>query len=195
MKFLTIEHDPDTESPNEWGGWRLYSFSRRHNSFKDPDYFYEDGKPNAEIQALLEKGLAFPLSYFEHGNCQWSLMNEGYKCQFDSVSRAGMLVWEGKEEDLGASTVEDRAKHARSFCEVYTEWSNGETYWFKLENEQFEEGDACGGFIGMESVAEEIRSRVGKEDIKIKGDCADIAEYYKFTEGKQERATKVVSWR
>lgn len=133
-------HDDMAESPNDYDGWKAYSFSTRHSNHADPDdvgFEYDDDKecliPGKDLQAKLDSGLAFLLSYFEHGQCQWSLAGEGPQCRWDSVTFAGILVWEEEESALGPKTKKDREKDARAFISNYTAWCNGYVYGFTID--------------------------------------------------------------
>lgn len=129
-------NDDCAESPADNDGqWKPYSFSHRHSNFTDPSDlgFDEDGHPEKELQAKLDAGLAFTLSYFEHGQCVWSIQGDGPQCRWDNVSFAGLLVWEHEEDDIGATTYEDRRKDAAAFIERFTLWCNGEVYGYTME--------------------------------------------------------------
>ena len=126
---VKLSHDDCPESPCDTDGWKVYSFSNRHSNFKHPDEFEDD----EAFEAKLKAGLAFPLAYFEHGNCVWSLSHEGPQCRWDSVQHAGFIVWEQDEADLGPTTVEDRREDARKFLERFTYWCNGEVYGYHVE--------------------------------------------------------------
>jgi len=180
-------HDDCADSPCEEDGWTVYSFGRRHSNYKDP---YDLGfGPNGEVEdenllAKMQSGLAFTLSYFEHGNCIWSLRDElppGANCRWDSVGLAGLLVWEGEEDDLGPKTREDRMKDARGFVERFTEWCNGEIFGYSIkvlrpchacgkdEEVEDEEHDidtmGCGGFYAsdVDYMIEHVKESVGDE--------------------------------
>lgn len=140
------------ESPNDWGGWKVTSFNRRHSHFQEPESLGlsldldEQGFPiieDADLKAKFEKGLAFFLSYSEHGNCSWDLNRTGRLAfDFDRASIGGIVTWESTEDDIGAKTVEDRAKDAEGFLETYTMWCNGETYEYTIEG--FKKCSECG---------------------------------------------------
>jgi hypothetical protein len=132
---IKVWHDDMPDDPTEGDEWKMYSFSRRHSNYADPDTlgFDEDGHPEKELQAKIDKGLAFPLSYFEHGNCVWSLQDTGPQCRFDSVSLAGLLVWEGDDDVHADENVEDRTTFAKAFIEQFTNWCNGEVYGYTVE--------------------------------------------------------------
>lgn len=157
---FTIWHDDCVDDPCEYG-WKVYSFNRRHANFKHPDEIEED----ESIRAKLANGLAFPLSYFEHGQCLWAIQHElppMANCRFDSVGYAGVVVWEEDEDDIGAKTVEDRRADARAFIERFTEWCNGEIYGYTVraykacgscgQDEEIDEIDlpSCGGYYASD---------------------------------------------
>ena len=119
---LEIYHADYPDDPNEDGLWRVHSFCRRHMHFTDPDEF-----ATPESVDAVKEGQAFYLSYFEHGNCVWSLMDEGPQCRFDSVRIAGYLEYYGE----GKPTEAD----AREFLEYYTDWCNGSLYDVQLLDE------------------------------------------------------------
>lgn len=135
---VNLWHDDHPENPAECDGWAVYSFSTNHSNFKHPDEFEED----EELASKLKVGLAFPLSYFEHGECLWSLGGEGPQCRFDTVQHAGFLVWEQDEANIGAKTVEERRADAARFIEMYSEWANGHVYGYTIE--AFSKCHACG---------------------------------------------------
>jgi hypothetical protein len=184
MKIVTLYNDECGEDPSDWDGqWKLYSFGRRHRSFKDPETFFPDGEPTLAIRNKLRAGTAFVLSYYEHGNCLWSLAGTGPQCRWDTVQRAGLLVWEHKLADMGAKTYEAREKDARSFLETYTAWCNGEIYGFNVEERvlmpcghtEIRPLDGCGGFYGndLSYMKEQIMEALeGETDIEVKGDAS-----------------------
>jgi hypothetical protein len=172
------------ESPNEWGGWKVQSFNRRHSDSVDPENIGlalelgEDGFPiieDADLKAKFEKGLAFFLTYFEHGNCDWKLNRTGkLPFDFDRTSIAGIVTWESDESDIGATDIEGRAKDAEGFLETYTMWCNGETYEYTIEG--FKKCSECGhdkdgedlesscALIGSDHVADALNDAVAGLD-------------------------------
>jgi len=165
---VKIAHDHDTQSPNsegpgEDGEWTIISFSNRHINYEDPyNYFnFDNGSLNPitdELKQKLENGHAHLLDYFEHGLGKWSRHGHGPQCQWDNAQYAGLLVWNHKPEDMGATTYEDRAKDADNFLERYSDWCNGNCYGYIItkinhcdscgQEHDSEELDSCWGFIG-----------------------------------------------
>ena len=145
---LEINHDPHVDVPDSgYDGWRLVSFGRKHNNYEDPakyvkafDRRHQEVTPaNIGLNRKLNVGLAFWLSYYEHGQGAWSLIGEGTQCPWDTAYLAGILIWTGKPGDIGAKTLEDRAEDARGFLESFNDWANGNCYWFGLTDENGEE--------------------------------------------------------
>src|ERR1019366_2101092 len=78
--------DYDVELPESgYDGWKLISFGRKHNNYEDPDKYVmafdrgtrEVTPANIGLKKKLNVGLAFWLSYYEHGQGAWSLIGEG----------------------------------------------------------------------------------------------------------------------
>ena len=210
---LTIDNDPDTENPCEQGGWVVHSFGRRHSSFAEPsslglgelDEFGEPKVHDIGLRRKLDAGTAFLLSYFEHGNCTWSLKGEGTQCRWDSVRVAGLLVWSGSPKDCGYSNspdgkwhkecwktdYESREKNAREFLKAYTEWCNGSCYCYSLveydeaTGVEGEHVDSCSGYIGDESLVSAIKEAVKGNKVKVvevTGDAEWLSKYHVFNE-------------
>lgn len=114
-----------------------------------------------------------PLSYWQHSNCAWGVAGSLSHYQYfrwDGTEFAG--VWEPDEVcinelDLaGAPGTNERVMRAwelaKSACEVYTKWCNGEVYFYRLEvfdaeGESLGE-ESCAGFYGWDDVEEGINN-------------------------------------
>lgn len=191
---VRIEHDQDAENPSEFDGtWKPYSFSRRHINYHDPESIgltlemdEEKGIPIASDPKLRNKlkcGLAFFLSYYEHGRGVWSLLDEGPRCRFDTARIAGLLVWEEPSRNLGAKTVEERAADARAFLETYNAWCNGDVYGYDISDAEGAVDGSCWGYYGDdENVAymlQCIQDECGERPVIFKGDAAYLGDRYK----------------
>ena len=181
--IVRIEYDHDLENPCEWDGWKVYSFSNRHASYQHPEKLGldEHGQPNIGLRRKLQVGTAFLLSYYEHGQCVWSLKDTGPQCRWDSVSLAGLLVWEGELSNLGAKTYEAREKDAEAFIRCYTDWCNGTGYGFTIdEADDGEHIESCWGFLGdsgaKDMIAEYIKPAVVGREYEVVGDAAYVME-------------------
>ena len=151
---VRIKHDQDCDNPNEWAGsWKLHSFSRKHINFTHPDEFFnQSAKASRQLARKLEKGLAFILSYYEHGNCVWSVKGTGPQCPWDNVEVAGIAIWNEPASNMGAKTYDQRQADCARFLEVYTDWCNGNCYGYVIEDAEGNQVDSCWGYIGNDVV-------------------------------------------
>lgn len=189
---LEINHDSDVDCPDSgYDGWRLVSFGRKHNNYENPDKHVksfdrrtrEVTPTNIGLKRKLNVGLAFLLSFYEHGLGTWSLIGEGTQDQWDTAYVAGLLVWTGKPGDIGAKTLEDRAEDARGFLESYNDWANGNCHWFRLSNENGEEIESIGGLIGDEALSEVVGESLQPGDnVVIEGDAAWLKNHLQLPE-------------
>jgi len=187
---LRIEYDQDCEDPSKDDSqWKLYSFNNRHYNFKHPDNFLRPTVHgpvgvNIGFQRKLAVGTAFIVSCYQHGSIHWGLPGEVTQCQWDTAKVAGVLVWGHPVSDMGAKTYEDRAKDARAFLEVYTDWCNGNCYGYVIEDDTGENEDSCWGFIGEEWLKDALKDvhpelfKEGtdelKDEIEVGGEAADV---------------------
>jgi len=183
--FLTVQHDDLLPNPCEEqdGMGTMHSFNSHHINFIDPN--------SHKGEALLKKPDVVPLSYYEHGLCQWDTAGAGPQCQWDSVSFAG--VWEPDQTliDLanqrglkGQERQKQMVQWAQECCKDYTHFCNGSIYEyviqaFKLRKEgnnifnkkndyRFDEPiyeDSQGSFYGLESVEEAVEEAVQEIDL------------------------------
>jgi hypothetical protein len=179
--IVKLWHDdcPDDPSIDDW---KVYSFNRRHHNNAQPGDvgFVEDDDGllviGPDLQAKLKSGLAFQLSYYEHGQCAWSLSGEGPQCRWDSVRFAGLMVWEQDEGNMGAKSYEDRRKDAQQFIERYTQWCNGEVYGYHIE--AVKNCCACGSTVDAEDECDlDLPSCGGYYPDGIEGMVADMKEH------------------
>ena len=174
--ILHVDYDQDAEVPgSENDEWKVISFGHRHVNYEDPHKYLP---PKIGLRRKLAVGLAFYLSYYEHGLCRWSLNGEGSNDPWDSVGTAGIIIWTGKPGDIGAKTIEDRKKDARSFLEQYTDWANGSVYWYRLETPDGEDVDQDGGLYGSDHLEDSLSQALQPGDVvTIEGD-GDVLAYF-----------------
>ena len=191
---IRIDHDPDTESPLEYDGWKLHVLHNlRRWSHVDPEsvgFVYNDVKgtyaPNIGLRKKLKVGLAFWVDYYEHGLCSWGLAG-GTMDRWDTSPGAAILVWEQPSKNLGPKTYEAREKDAANTLETYTMWCNGNTYYYDIEVGHSEDEDdigedigSCGGYIGEDSVLEGIKESIGTYwqyvPVHFVGGCAFVGD-------------------
>lgn len=175
---VRVEHDQDTESPLENDCFSLQSVFENPNKMQElfADFVNNDKRIPGEDFWLL--------SCYRHGGESWSLLNEGYQCQWDTIKYAGVLYlenpkdrdqWKNRKVDGKQWTSTDAA---RSVIETYNRWLSGDCWWYRVEVEEetnvkgccsqcgtpdvnwyersMNEKDSCGGFIGLEFALNEI---------------------------------------
>lgn len=172
---IKIHNDEDAENPVDMDcQWKPYSFSTNHSNFKEPEELGlgergEDGKvkiTNPVLRQKLKVGLAFFLSYYEHGLCSWSVQGTKWypDMQWDGVSLAGLVIWEHPPGDIGGKTYKARQKDAEGFMETYTAWCNGSCYCYTIEKpcgscgQDNEVLESCGGYYDIDEAKKEAIS-------------------------------------
>jgi hypothetical protein len=191
MLKLTLNYDHDLENPCDNDGWRVHSFCRRHASFRHPDDLGfgpidpATGLPkitNPGLRSKLRTGLAFFLSYYEHGQCLWFLHGSdapaGVEFRWDGVKVAGLLVWEDRASHLGPKTLDGRRQDAAAFLQTYTSWANGEGLYYSIEDEDGDLIDSCGGFYDAEGMFEQIRPQLEGEEYEVEGEAVWLADHH-----------------
>jgi len=164
-EHLIVRIDSDhCENPAEFdGNWRLISYCSRHTAFEHPDKLFNVTREygwlvfnprDLGLRRRLEVGLAFHLSYYEHGLCSWFRKGNGgpgTDCRFDGVTHAGLLVFEHGSKAIGAKTYAERAADADRFLACYTDWCNGNGLSVDVRTSSGEHVDGCcGGYYGCE---------------------------------------------
>ena len=184
-KIVKITPDEGNESPCEWGRYKLYSFCKKHASFSDPT------ECMLKYADHLKDGFAFLLSYYEHGDCIWNLMDENSKNNWDFTKLAGILII----ENLNEKSLTGNHKAAASFLESYTKWCNGEIYHVEVLEQCFACGNhidaavdsSCGGFYDEESIVDFLKEKdVDLSDCEVVGSCDFVIE--KSVEAARKKA-------
>lgn len=179
---VRIEHDPDCESPAECDHtWLPYSFSTRHINYREPAEFFDEGRPKLWLRNKLRVGLAFPLSYHEHGLGVWFIRGTKWTpdAAWDTVDLAGLLVWEDKPSEIGGKTVAERQKDAAAFLAEYSDWCNGNCHGYVIENADRNTVASCWGFIGdaiADAVQEALPEDATEDNTEVTGTGAYLVE-------------------
>lgn len=166
---IHIEHDQDAGNPlEEWDEMgEIISLNRRHRSF-NADRVHREIEGNPDAVAL---------SYYEHGNCLWSVYGElpAGADSWDSVDIAGVwvpdsLTLESAGTLEGITRKEFMQNRAREACEVYTQWCNGEVYGYRAcavtvceccGTRKEEKIESCWGFYGYDDCREAAMRSIG----------------------------------
>ena len=182
---IRIEADEDCESPAQHDcNWRPYSFNNHHINHREPSDFFDDkGKPQLWLRNKLRVGLAFILSYHEHGLGLWFIRGTRWTpdAEWDTTGLAGVAIWEDKPNEIGGKTYDERQKDCAAFLAEYTDWCNGNCHGYVIEDADGETVDSCWGYIGdyiAEAVREALPDDATAENTKLAGDgaylCRDV---------------------
>jgi len=169
---VVIDNDPDSESPREWQSENntLVAICRR--------YKIGDREPNSddELETVrADETLAvLPVYMYDHSGI--ALNTKPFSCPWDS----GMIgyIFEKIGENETREQVEQRLA---GDIETYSQYLNGEVFWFKREKKNecetcshvtWEHIDSCCGFIGAfdESGLYEAAFPEGKEGWELSND-------------------------
>lgn len=221
---LTIGYDHHTEDPiSPQGLFTLHMFSNRLNNYTDPesllwcrfesddedsDDFYGCGRlpfRHEDAGHEYDGPTGVFVSYFEHGLCRYGVadtMDGMPDFRWDGVKYAGFLeVNEDALEWWNGMTADEREQVARDTLEEYTEWANGNCFWYDIESFEVvtcdqgerhevnhETVDGCSGFIGYEYFAEELKEAMPEdmteENTTITDHTAGMANYLNLFKAK-----------
>jgi hypothetical protein len=185
---VRIEYDRDTDSPCEGdGNWKVYSFCSLHANYRHPRELmadpWQDRIPKGWLKRKLNTGLAFQLSYHEHSLCMWFIAGTANPpdMEWDGNSLAGFAIWEESASHIGAKTYASRKKDCVDFLTEYTDWCNGNCYFYAIEDIHGKEIETACGFIGEASLREGISyglpNDATKENTRIVGEAAGAVDY------------------
>lgn len=161
--LIELDDSPEDPSGPEGSGWSFHSFCTRHSNFKHPSaYFTKSKNPRRNISVKLQQGLAFQLSYHEHGVGLWYLAGGAPACQFDTVQWAGIAIWSQPIDNLGAKTPECRATDCDISLREYNDWCNGYCYTVIVEDEEGSTVDIA-SIIGTDGLVYTIRGLLPKD--------------------------------
>lgn len=99
-----------------------------------------------------------PLWMYDHSGTAYQVAAQNpFHCPWDS-GRAGIIALKRSEWGNGSETDEKLFEYAQGVAETYSQWANGECFGYILKDADGEEVDSCWGFIGRDSVIEEVRA-------------------------------------
>ena len=90
--IVRVEHDQDTESPLEDDCFSMISGFNNSEKFQDTlnEFMEDDDRIPGEDFWML--------SCYRHGGESWSVLHEGYSCQWDTTKHAGVLYMENPKD-------------------------------------------------------------------------------------------------
>ncbi len=194
--ILEINFDQDAEHPSEWLDWEIFSFSRSHGNFKDPDnYANRLSRINSPVSKpswskKLNANTGFWLDCFQHSCIIWNLHGEGMQCQWDTAPWNGVLV--GDYKNLKKLDHGQREESARFALEIYNSYFNGSVYdWsFKLNDLQYLEDSHRDNYYDEKTLIRDVIDDLkmnNLELIALSGDASDLFSLEEITETIKRR--------
>jgi hypothetical protein len=193
---LRLERDEFIKYDDVFGcaGYTIHTFLRDQVGSKSPEDFMkndEDGNVTNEFDLENESGVQYRwvISCYRHGLCKWSRYGSNWNsCPWDTTRVAGIIEWDDqKSPDINRDESEV-LKMIDAILDEYTNFCNGECYYYSWEDRVGVEGDygrleqdSCGGFIGAECFIEAVKESLGEgvEPDIVTGDSAELWEMYK----------------
>lgn len=177
---LTISCDEDVESPREWSNIGYFlTKDTRHQSpdgTKIPLYriMVEQGdkakdqsdhmariKREAKKEGINVKAI-YPVVKYEHGDVVYRL---GEAHGFDYSNNGFYIITDESAKEVGTKP-KDWKKQVEEELKTYTQWCNGEVYYFVLYDEDGEMVDSCGGFYNIDDIKEHLPEEWKGEDLE-----------------------------
>ena len=155
-------HDDDSESPREWEAESvMFGF---HRSYASPDPAPHSDPERARAIANSRENICLPVWLYAHGStCYATGESNPFHCPWDSglfgfiyISRADARARFGVKR-LTAATVERVKKSLAAEVQAYTQWANGETYRWSVEDEDGDTLESCGGYYSQDEAWEEAK--------------------------------------
>lgn len=151
---LMIDYDQDSESPREWSNLgTMVTWERRYNSpdankWDTPEEFYKEHNNKNGVLMFVNK--------YEHSGVKYWATDAPAKSDWDSGTVGFIYAPNSKiREYYGKITPEVREKVKKILkgeVETYSQWANGEVYYFAILDEDDNVIDSCGGIYDLAGI-------------------------------------------
>lgn len=156
---IKIVHDGSCEQPyTDDEAVKIVILGRR---YRDP----AEGECGKDADAVLswvkknkKEWFSIPLWLYDHSGTTYKVGEANpFDCPWDS-GQVGILALKRSEWGNGNETSAKLTSYAQDIASEYTAWANGETYGYVVYDADGEQTDSCFGFVGIETVKDEIKS-------------------------------------
>lgn len=193
---LEFNYSRDPENPSEWLPWQIYSFSRSHGNFVDPDKFtHRLSRINSPVSKpywlkKLNANTGFWLDCYQHSCIVWNLHGEGMQCRWDTAPWGGVLV--GDYKDLKKLDHGQREESARHALGLYNSYFNGSVYeWsFKSEDSQYVSDSYHDNYYEIEDVIRDVVDNLKMNNLELEsleGDASELVSIAEIQKTLEER--------
>ena len=166
-----IYQDECIDSPRNWDNLgKMVCFHSRYSLGDKHNIRHEDFNGWNEMEEYIKKELdavvILPLFLYDHSGLSMKTFSHGQHASWDGgyvgfiyATKTDILKnWDKKK--LTKSLLENATKYLEGEVESYNQYLQGDVYLFHIEDENGEVVDSCGGFYGLESAVEEVKSQI-----------------------------------
>jgi len=149
----TVEHDPygADESPREWEMESV--FFGFHRSFASPDPAPDSDPKTARDMANANGNICLPVWLYAHGGtCYRAAKQNPFHCPWDSGLFGFIYITRDNARKIyGIKRITEKQRlrllaDLAAQVETYSQWINGETYWWVIEDADGDVIESCGGY-------------------------------------------------
>lgn len=171
VTYLAIDDDAGGwQNPlddNEGVTYKIFDNGHQRNEWIDD---FGDGSGDPDIAQAMAEHRFFWLERYEHGLVRYAPTGESSQVdrRWDVAPGVGWIMLDA-EWFGGDATPEQYLDVARSLCDDFTSWCNGDVYGIVEVTLDAATGkeiglDSCWGYIGIDSAEEEARAQHPKEE-------------------------------
>ena len=163
MNKLIVGYDQYAESPREWAEYSKV-FSQHRGLRGDFQYqgIYDSLEEEFDKRIGFKNVVAVPVYLYEHSGIV--LDTKPFSCPFDS-GQLGYIYYPKDVirkvygwERLSQKRIAELEKYLKGEVEEWSQYVSGEVYWFRVEDEEGEVLDSCGGIYDIEDYLDEVKS-------------------------------------
>jgi hypothetical protein len=179
-----FQDDCDFDTPRDWDNlgkmicWHSrytlgevklleqYSESKECKLQNLPEYCNGWDEVEKVLKNEFEAVVILPLFLYDHSGISMRTYSYGQHASWDGgyvgfiyATKADILK-EYNKKKLSKSMLENAQKILEGEVKTYSQYLEGDVYCFTVEDENGENIDSCGGFYGMESAIEEVKSQI-----------------------------------
>lgn len=173
---LVIDYDYDVDSPRNWSNLSILII---RNGLGDNDEYLNRELENSQhkvgcaedhlelMKEIVEEHLGSKVIYadfiskYEHSGVRYFV---GQSSGWDYANIGFVFVTEDSLEEIGCSK-EDIEKIVEAEIETFSQWTNGEVYYFTLYDDEGNEEYSLGGLYSLEEIKEYLPGEWQEEDL------------------------------
>ena len=174
---LVIDYDYDADNPRNWSNLSILII---RNGLGDNDKYLNRELENSQhkvgcaedhlelMKEIVEEHLGSKVIYadfiskYEHSGVRYFI---GQSSGWDYANIGFVFVTEDSLKEIGCAE-EDIEGIVEAEIETFSQWANGEVYYFTLYDDEGNEEDSCGGLYDLEEIREYLPEEWEDEDLQ-----------------------------